>query len=156
MRYLFRLAAIAAPFIAGVSFLTAGPASASAADHQEWYACPDCPSVSEGVPDTHSVVLLVSNNGAYNLRLQSDGNLVLTHAGVGAIWSSRTNGKHAQKLIYQYDNNIVIYNTDGNPIWATNTSSGQTHYDALILQNDGNLVLYEDSWAKWATGTNGR
>jgi hypothetical protein len=52
---------------------------------------------------------------------------------------------------FQTDGNIVLYN-GGTPIWAANTNA--TDLDYLIMQDDGNLVLYDKQQkAKWATKT---
>lgn len=64
------------------------------------------------------------------------------------------------KLMYQTDNNFVLY-CDGNAIWATGTNETNLEADYAQFQYDGNLVIYVISlvgtgepW--WATGTNGK
>ena len=42
-------------------------------------------------------------------------------------------------LDFQTDGNVVIYATDGQPVWASNT--GPASGCVLVMQNDGNLVL---------------
>lgn len=61
------------------------------------------------------------------------------------------NGKYA--LVMQTDGNLVVYDDDSNPIWATWTQ--HTNVDRLQMQSDGNLVLYEDANAVWHTHTYG-
>lgn len=56
-------------------------------------------------------------------------------------------------LIWQNDGNLVMYNYQNSPVWASGTSASNTAN--LCFQNDGNLVIYDQSNnAKWATGTN--
>lgn len=55
-------------------------------------------------------------------------------------------------LIMQTDGNVVLYNRQHHPLWATNTY-GITPRE-FIMQPDGNLVLYStDGQARWASNT---
>jgi hypothetical protein len=99
--------------------------------------------------------VLTSASGAYTLVLQAaDGNLVLYHNGVGAIWAS--GARDDDWLTGQIDGNLVLYRSNGAALWASNTA-GQGA-GTLVVQNDGNAVLYRDrdGVAVWATGTSGR
>ncbi|KAM4602635.1 B-type lectin plumieribetin-like [Polymixia lowei] len=59
-----------------------------------------------------------------------------------------TNGKH--RAIFQDDNNFVIYGPDAT--WHTDTS--KTTGSRLIVQEDGNLVMYTDNKrVVWTTDT---
>ncbi len=60
---------------------------------------------------------------------------------------------HAYKLLYQTDGNLVLYRGDGLALWASNTG-GQTP-GQVIMQADGNLVIYGPSGAQFATDTYG-
>ncbi len=62
---------------------------------------------------------LTSNNGAYTLTLQDDGNLVLEARGQ-AVWSTSTNGQDVQRAEVQTDGNFVLY-TSEKPVWHTDT-----------------------------------
>lgn len=151
-------------------------------------------------PDTNSV-----------LTLQDDGNLVLLNNFL-PVWSSQTTNRGGDRLIFQGDGNIVLYDKAMKPLWATstdstdtnrldlqtdislvaqkasggvswsaNTNTPQNQLDTvarkinssgvlfpgqrietpdrtrnLILQSDGNLVLYSGSKALWASGTDGK
>ena len=57
-------------------------------------------------------------------------------------------------LFYQRDGNLVLYRSDGRPLWASQTSgrsAGRT-----VMQMDGNLVVYDAGGTPvWASGTNG-
>ena len=92
---------------------------------------------------------LTSNNGAYTLTLQDDGNLVLAARGK-ALWSSGTNGQDVVRAEVQRDGNFVLYTAD-KPVWATNTKGKKDV--RLVMQDDRNLVLYAAGGAAWSTKT---
>jgi hypothetical protein len=97
---------------------------------------------------------LVSPDGRYELRMQSDGNLVLYYRPTyHALWSTQTNGSGATRAVMQSDGNLVVYRVD-TPLWQSHTSgyTGAT----LIMQNDGNAVIYHNGVARWSTQTSGR
>lgn len=93
---------------------------------------------------------LTSNNGAYTLTLQDDGNLVLVDGGT-AVWATATNGQPVTRAELQTDGNFVLYTAD-KPVWHTDTQ-GKTDVK-LVLQDDRNLVLYAKDGVAWASGTN--
>jgi LysM repeat protein len=92
---------------------------------------------------------LTSNNGAYTLTLQDDGNLVLAARGQ-AVWATGTNGQNAERLEVQTDGNCVLYTPD-KPIWHTDTKGAKDV--KLVLQDDRNLVLYAKDGAAWSSKT---
>lgn len=101
------------------------------------------------------------------LTMQDDGNLVLYRTDGAAAWHTYTGGRGKSTLVVQGDGNLVLYKDGGVPTW--NSGSGMTtevtymgksslttnqqllkgqylrspdkRY-ALLLQSDGNLVLY--------------
>jgi hypothetical protein len=109
--------------------------------------------------------------------MQADGNLVLYTSGGTALWASGTSGFPGSYLVVQDDGNVVIYRP---ALWSTNTwvpigpsAQGDRMQPGQVLspgasiasangrfrfsyQADGNLVLYRDKAALWASGTNGR
>jgi len=118
-------------------------------------------------------------SGPFKLTMQDDGNLVIYEANGQPTWASNTWGKGTSpfKLIMQDDGNLVIYDVNGVATWASNTDetwtdnlvqnesigdnqflesvSGQFR---LVMQHDGNLVLYEQQFGGvqtpiWASGT---
>ncbi len=132
-----------------------------------------------------NLVLWASNTAGKPVAvctMQSDGNLVLYQAGPHSVWASNTNGNPNSHLAVQDDGNAVIYRTNNSSAWATNTvvpsgptaqgstmTAGQVLYPGqslkspggrfeLIMQGDGNLVLYEQpgNVPLWATGTKGK
>ncbi len=90
-------------------------------------------------PDTQ----ITSPNGAYALRYQSDGNLVLYQQGGVAIWSNERAGHSAGWTEMQTDGNFVTYDASATPIWATGTHVYAGAY--LKVQDDGYVVIYEAS-----------
>lgn len=92
---------------------------------------------------------LTSNNGAYTLTLQEDGNLVLAARGE-AVWATSTNGEGADRAEVQNDGNFVIYAGD-KPIWHSDTKGKKDV--KLVLQDDRNVVLYSGSGVAWASNT---
>jgi subtilisin family serine protease len=99
-------------------------------------------------------VALTSPNGVYVFKVQGgDGNAVLYHVGVGALFA--TGPADDDWFRNQSDGNLVLYRSDG----AVMGSSGTAGLGAgtLTLQNDGNLVLYRNSDHRviWSTGTAG-
>jgi surface antigen len=108
--------------------------------------------------------------GAYAV-MQTDGNLVVYLGGV-AKWNSHTNGFDGAYLSLQDDSNLVIYGS-GHPLWDRGRGylgdslragwtltpgafllSSDRQY-RLVMQGDGNLVLYKGPTALWSSGTDG-
>jgi hypothetical protein len=122
------------------------------------------------------------HSGAY-AYMQSDGNLVVYKSGGGpgtggALWSTGTYGHTGAYFLVQDDGNLVVYGAGGGPstggaLWSDGTyvrsatiGSGQklkggwwtqSRYVRLVVQPDGNVVLYRkrDGKAIWSTGTYG-
>lgn len=118
-------------------------------------------------------------NKGQTLNMQGDGNLVLYSKNGAPLWHTKTHGNAGARLILQVDGNLVIY-TGSTPLWFTSTShnpflnsyvnnstqnalllKGQRLETAdrrfkLVLQNDGNLVIYSPNRATWSSGTAGK
>jgi hypothetical protein len=120
--------------------------------------------------------------GATHAVMQSDGNLVLYTAGNVPIWATNTFGHTNSSLVMQDDGNLVIYSSISVPLWATSTGGhpsptyfgtdrmisassltankylrAQNGKSALVMQGDGNLVLYAAGYrVLWSSGTGGR
>jgi len=92
---------------------------------------------------------LASNNGAYTLTLQDDGNLVLASRGQ-ALWATSTDGQDVVRAEVQPDGNFVLYAAD-KPVWHTDTKGKKNV--KLVLQDDRNLVLYAAVGAAGSTPT---
>ncbi len=107
------------------------------------------------------------------LGMQGDGNLVMYHNGV-AVWDSATAGSGVW-LVMQADGNLVLYTADNRALWSSGTAGikgttlftherlqpgerlvsdgGRYH---LVMQSDGNLVIYANDTPIWPTNTAGR
>lgn len=92
---------------------------------------------------------LTSNNGAYTLTLQDDGNLVLASRG-HAVWATGTDGQDVVRAEVQGDGNFVLYTAD-KPVWHSDTKGKKNV--RLVVQDDRNLVLYAADGAAWSTKT---
>lgn len=94
---------------------------------------------------------LLSGDGRFRLEYQTDGDLVLTYVGVGALWSTGTKGAPGS-VSMQGDGNLVVYAAGGTPVWASGT--GESPGASLLVQSDGNAVLYAPGGeAVWSTET---
>ncbi|MEY2828340.1 MAG: hypothetical protein RIQ33_198 [Bacteroidota bacterium] len=85
-----------------------------------------------------------SENGLFNVLLQSDGNLCVYKNGDAFIWCSMTNAKGGNNLEMQTDGNLVLYGANHSPIWSTDTYRGTADKKGsrLVIENDGSLILY--------------
>lgn len=90
------------------------------------------------------------------LKLQTDGNLVLTRSdGDVPIWSSNTSewGKPAKNLIMQDDGNLVLYDIDDNTMWNANTAGAAEA--KLTILDDESMTISKDGlviWGYWNKG----
>ncbi len=59
-------------------------------------------------------------------------------------------------LAHQTDGNVVVYDAarGGRAVWSTGTHGRAT--TSLVMQGDGNFVLYNGGHALWSSGTHGR
>jgi hypothetical protein len=90
----------------------------------------------------------LSENRAFRLDFQSDGNLVLYDERTGApLWATFTSSSRPGRAVMQSDGNLVVYDSNGVPLWYSGTASP---YAYLLLQGDGNLVIYSpDGGVVW-------
>ncbi|MFV0459178.1 MAG: hypothetical protein ACK5MT_10490 [Actinomycetales bacterium] len=113
------------------------------------------------------------------LVMQGDGNLVLYTDGA-ASWATWTAGHPGAQAVMQDDRNLVVYAPNGQVLWASNTvMTNMTSYFldstnnesgfldpgwtmqspdrryTMVMQGDGNLVLYGPRGATWQSGTYG-
>ncbi|MDZ7786325.1 MAG: NBR1-Ig-like domain-containing protein [Candidatus Saccharibacteria bacterium] len=134
---------------------------------------------------THFAKWYTSSVGRNSERLtmQPDGNLVLYDKNGNAIWHTATYGNPGAYFVMQTDGNMVVYDSSGNDLWDSRTVEnpdmlnyvGPALYDRaflhtgqqletpdgkyrLVLQDDGNLVLYatDSGNALWHTKTYGK
>jgi hypothetical protein len=98
-----------------------------------------------------------STETGYSLVFQKDGNLVLSkikNSSREVIWATGTDGK-AEEFTASKDGNFALINSQGKPIWSSKTSGR----NRLVLEEDGNLVVYSQSIESnkklFETGTQG-
>jgi hypothetical protein len=92
---------------------------------------------------------LLSPNGNYELRMQTDGNLVLYQQSQNnPIWASNT-AVAGDYATLQTNGNLVV-NGPGGPAWQSESTTATN--PTLVLQDDGNLVVYGPN-AVWATNS---
>ena len=104
---------------------------------------------------------LLSPDGHFELIMQADGNLVLYNQNGEALWSTGTQTNPGAFLRLQANGYLGVLNANNTTqlFYATN-STGTPNPD-LVLQDDGNLVLYANGSgggavsAVWTTGTGG-
>jgi len=125
------------------------------------------------------------SKNASKLIMQTDGNLVLYSSTGTPLWNTQTGGNPGARFVLQTDGNAVVYSSSDTALWAASFSEpsvvhnpgylntvnhslqnallypGQRLRTAagnyyLVLQTDGNLVLYSSTRALWATGTDGK
>lgn len=106
-----------------------------------------------------------TNGTSSNLMaMQGDGNLVVY--GDRPYWDSATPGNLGSSLSVTDDGAATITSAKGVPIWSSDTGKvlvlnvdkSITSPDGrfrLLMQGDGNLVLYEGNSALWSSQTNG-
>jgi hypothetical protein len=128
--------------------------------------------------NNHSRALWATNtighSNSYLTNQPSDGNLVVYNSSGEAVWSAGTGGNPGDSLQVQSDGNLVVYSAGGSAIWQSNTvqnvlepdegllgswtqtlTSANRSYQ-LVMQEDGNLVLYSQAGASlWNSGTEG-
>jgi len=84
---------------------------------------------------------ILSPNGRYSLRLQSDGNLVLYNDKGGVEWQSKTYGKTVTRAVMKTDGNFVLLN--GNKtVWSTKTSGHTGKGVYAEVRDRGEFALY--------------
>jgi uncharacterized protein YaiE (UPF0345 family) len=113
--------------------------------------------VSVGYPNVpHKGQYLISDNLQYALAMQPDGNLVLYASSNEVLWQSGTvdhgSVTGARSFAFQSNGNLVLLNSVGDTLWATGTI-GQSAGEQLVVQDDGNVVVYQNGHAVWQTHT---
>ena len=113
-----------------------------------------------------------SANRQYYFAFQADGNLAIYRSADNRVlWSSGTTGRSVNRAEFQGDGNLVLTASNGTVVWDAfshqsqqtktvmeNLSDNRTRQgrNALIMQNDGNLVIYSgrERTVKWASHSN--
>ena len=113
---------------------------------------------SEGYLNEESCI--ASQNGAYYLKMQEDGNLVIyvgtSFVPKNSIWNTKTHNKGdgPYTLAMQSDGNLVLYDTNQDPHWSSHTNDKGTGPYRCVIQNDGDLVVLDSAGTKlWNSNT---
>lgn len=89
--------------------------------------------------------LAAGSSSPFKLKMQNDGNLVLRFNNMFVLWSTNTSGNPGSYCTMQHDNNLVIYNSANQAIWASGTNIVDRYepnpLENLYLRVDGNLVI---------------
>ena len=99
------------------------------------------------------------NVNNFELRLQTDGNLVLYPTAYlfryvpKAIWASNTQGKSPNMLKMDLDGVLRLYDGNNAVVWHAPKSTIAVPGSFAKLQSDGNFVVYKNSKAIWASNT---
>ncbi|KQO62181.1 glycoside hydrolase family 6 protein [Curtobacterium sp. Leaf261] len=115
------------------------------------------PAVSDTMRPVSSLTTgqsIARPNGVRRLVMQADGNLVV-YIGTRGVWSTGTSRSPGATLRMQADGNLVLYARSGTALWSSGTSRLGGSGMRLVIQPDGNLVLYKNSTAVWSSGTRG-
>lgn len=101
---------------------------------------------------------IISRSGMFRLVYQTDGNLVGYRKGGSspsyAFWASGILVSNPGKAVMQRDGNLVCYNTNGKPYFATNTCGKGSAPFKLAMQDDRNVCVYDSyNKATWASGS---
>jgi hypothetical protein len=115
-----------------------------------------------GEPSLAPGACLISPNQQYELIMQTDGNLVLYYkTSAHALWSSVTQNNPGAFFRLQTNGFMGVLNSSNSAtLWAPSEPwVGGPVNAVLVLQDDGNLVLYDtqtgEPHALWATNTTG-
>ncbi len=96
---------------------------------------------------------LLSSDGRFELKFQSDGNAVI-YGPSGSLWHSDTwQGRRAAILTMQPDGNLVMRDARNSPssVWHSGTFGHPGAY--LLMRNDGNLAIYDGASVLWQSNT---
>ncbi len=94
---------------------------------------------------------LMSADGSHGLTYQTDGDLVVYGPRDRAIWASGTAGQRVGRFAMGFDGNAgVVVPPDDAVLFQTGTFCGPEA--RLVVQNDGNVVVYCPGGAAFYTG----
>jgi hypothetical protein len=101
--------------------------------------------------------VLVSPNSMFRAIMQQDGNFVIYNNNNNTpIWNTESNANAIPsdlpfRLTLETEGKLVIYDTHDGEMWSANTNVNVSCY--LVMQDDGNLVLYETDTNFFSWGT---
>jgi hypothetical protein len=121
------------------------------------YFSPPAPAVPEGqdrIGDGEGLLeaqSLTSSYGRFKLTLQADGNLLLYGPQQQLLWASNTAGHTGIWSATLQAGDLVLRDVLNNVFWTSHT--GSSGGDTLVVQDDGNLVIYSNQNVVWASDT---
>lgn len=93
-----------------------------------------------------------SDNGVFTFGMGGDGNLwVVDNVRNVVLLNFNIANRGAVKAIMQGDGNFVVYNASNGAIWNSGAKGAGAY---LTMQDDGNLVIYQDGIPKWTGRSN--
>ena len=83
-----------------------------------------------------------SPNSAAKLILTDTGNLEVW-CKMKKLWTANTNDDYINSLNFKDDGNIYLLGKDNNTRWSTGIKSSNQKPYLMLIQDDGNLVIYD-------------
>lgn len=101
---------------------------------------------------------LQSQNLQYRLLFRGRGELVLVDAEGRMHWGPGTGDRGASRVTLRPDGRMCVLNVVGDVLWGTDEDGFHGAPGAsLVLQDDGNLVIYDDTGApRWSSRSHAR
>ena len=105
--------------------------------------------------------LLSDSTGTHVLIVQNNGNIVMNSKGSGVdkiVWQSNTIPNPPYNpfvLTMQVSGALVLQDAHGTTVWTIPAPGTLNPPYQLVMQDDGNLVLYGEAGAYWGSGSNG-
>ena len=102
---------------------------------------------------------LISPNCKYKFLVQSDGNVVLKKQDTQDVLWSRGQcclGTAPYELQMKKNNNLVLYDSQGNSLWTTDTARQGPNDGKAELHDNGRFVVHDGEGTElWSTNTKG-
>ncbi|KAI5919644.1 bulb-type lectin domain-containing protein [Camillea tinctor] len=96
---------------------------------------------------------LWSQDGSVELKMQMDGKIAVYWGGQCRYQNTREQRQDIKGVHMQEDGNLCMYDTNGTPVWHTDTASPTGDSTVICaVQNDGNVVLYRGT-PIWSSDT---
>ena len=101
----------------------------------------------------------ISPNCKYQLTIQVDGNVVLKNRDTQEnLWSRGQCclGTAPYELQMKENNNLVLYDSQGNSLWTTDTAGRGPNNGKAELHDNGRFVVHDGEGTElWSTNTKG-
>lgn len=94
-----------------------------------------------------------SKNGKFTLEL-ADRGLVIKNSSGEPVWQPDLQAEGIpDHLAMQTDKNLVLYAADGKSLWAAKIPSGFNYEMRCVLEDDGDLVVFQSNKLEWSAGS---